>query len=74
MHALTTMLNKHKVPWQTGENGKIDVGGGGTVAMFIANMVQMLLTWESCFWVCMLLMNWLTSMMCIVLILVIGSL
>ena len=26
------------VIWQTGELGKIDVGGGGTVAMFIANL------------------------------------
>ncbi|MCM1546463.1 MAG: aminopeptidase [Clostridiales bacterium] len=26
------------VIWQTGELGKIDIGGGGTVAMFIANL------------------------------------
>ena len=24
--------------WQTGEMGKVDVGGGGTVAKYIANM------------------------------------
>ncbi len=36
MHALITLFNTQKVPWQTGENGKIDVGGGGTIAMFLA--------------------------------------
>ncbi len=30
------MLNDNKVPWQTGELGKVDVGGGGTVAKFFA--------------------------------------
>lgn len=30
------LLNKHKVPWQTGELGKVDEGGGGTVAAFFA--------------------------------------
>lgn len=36
IHALRTLFNEHKVAWQTGENGKIDVGGGGTIAMFLA--------------------------------------
>ncbi len=29
---------EHNVPWQTGELGKVDIGGGGTVAKFIANL------------------------------------
>ncbi len=32
------MLDKAGIIWQTGELGKVDLGGGGTVAMFIANM------------------------------------
>ncbi len=32
------MLDKAGITWQTGELGKVDLGGGGTVAMFIANM------------------------------------
>lgn len=35
---LRDALDKAGVIWQTGELGKIDVGGGGTVAMFIANL------------------------------------
>lgn len=35
IHAL---LNKNKVVWQTGELGKVDIGGGGTVAAYIANL------------------------------------
>ena len=30
------LLSDHKVPWQTGELGKVDEGGGGTVALFFA--------------------------------------
>ncbi len=30
------ILNKHNVVWQTGELGKIDEGGGGTVAKFLS--------------------------------------
>ncbi|MCD4718332.1 MAG: aminopeptidase [Desulfobacula sp.] len=30
------MFNKNKIVWQTGELGKIDQGGGGTVAKFLA--------------------------------------
>ncbi len=30
------IFNKNKVVWQTGELGKIDEGGGGTIAKFIA--------------------------------------
>lgn len=31
-------LNKANVDWQTGELGRVDLGGGGTVAMYIANL------------------------------------
>jgi aspartyl aminopeptidase len=30
------VFNKNKIVWQTGELGKIDEGGGGTIAKFIA--------------------------------------
>ena len=32
------MLNDAGVVWQTGELGKVDIGGGGTVAKYIANL------------------------------------
>ena len=32
------LLDKHDVIWQTGELGKVDFGGGGTVAAYIANL------------------------------------
>ena len=32
------LFDKNGVLWQTGELGKVDGGGGGTVAMYIANM------------------------------------
>jgi aspartyl aminopeptidase len=30
------MLDKHRIPWQSAELGKVDEGGGGTIAKFIA--------------------------------------
>ncbi|MBQ8789905.1 MAG: aminopeptidase [Ruminiclostridium sp.] len=33
-----SMLDKNEVVWQTGELGKVDFGGGGTVAAYIANL------------------------------------
>ena len=33
---LRKLFNKNKVIWQTGELGKVDEGGGGTVAKFLA--------------------------------------
>lgn len=33
-----SMLDNAGIIWQTGELGKVDAGGGGTVAMYIANM------------------------------------
>jgi aspartyl aminopeptidase len=32
------LFDDNKIPWQTGELGKVDMGGGGTVAMFLANL------------------------------------
>ncbi len=32
------MLDEAGITWQTGELGRVDLGGGGTVAMYIANM------------------------------------
>lgn len=34
---LTGLLNKNGVTWQIGEMGKLDLGGGGTVAKYVAN-------------------------------------
>ncbi len=34
---IRTLFAKHGVIWQTAELGKVDQGGGGTVAMYIAN-------------------------------------
>ena len=38
MGFVSKMLNDNGVVWQTGELGKVDAGGGGTVAKYIANM------------------------------------
>lgn len=35
---IRAMLNKADIAWQTGELGKVDMGGGGTVAMYLANL------------------------------------
>ncbi len=35
---IRSILDKNGVIWQTGELGKIDIGGGGTVAAYIANL------------------------------------
>jgi aspartyl aminopeptidase len=35
---IRSMLNDHTIPWQTGELGKVDTGGGGTVAKFFARL------------------------------------
>lgn len=32
------LLDKNNIIWQTGELGKVDLGGGGTVAAYIANL------------------------------------
>lgn len=36
--SIRNMLDNANIIWQTGELGKVDAGGGGTVAMFIANL------------------------------------
>ncbi|MFP4424550.1 MAG: aminopeptidase [Candidatus Woesearchaeota archaeon] len=36
MNWFVSILDKKDINWQTGELGKIDVGGGGTIAMFMA--------------------------------------
>lgn len=33
-----SLLDRNNVIWQTGELGKVDMGGGGTVAAYIANL------------------------------------
>ena len=38
MAFVRNMLDKAGIAWQTGELGKVDIGGGGTVAKYIANM------------------------------------
>mgnify|MGYP000258372051 CR=1 FL=1 len=38
MAYVTDILDRADVLWQTGELGKVDFGGGGTVAKYIANM------------------------------------
>ncbi len=35
---IRAMLNAEKIPWQTGELGKVDKGGGGTVAKYFARL------------------------------------
>lgn len=37
MGYVANLFDKHAVTWQTGELGKVDAGGGGTVAKFVAN-------------------------------------
>lgn len=37
MALFTGILNAHGVLWQTGELGKVDIGGGGTVAKYVAS-------------------------------------
>lgn len=36
MAKVRAILDKENIPWQTGELGKVDLGGGGTVAKFVA--------------------------------------
>ncbi len=36
--SVRNMLDSNGIVWQSGELGRVDLGGGGTVAMFIANM------------------------------------
>jgi len=38
MGKIRRILDANNVIWQTGELGKVDAGGGGTVAKYIANL------------------------------------
>lgn len=38
MGEIRSILNKANILWQTGEIGKVDGGGGGTIAKFVANL------------------------------------
>ncbi len=38
MGEIRSMLEKNNVKWQIGELGKVDIGGGGTIAKYVANM------------------------------------
>ena len=38
MAFVRNMLDNANIIWQTGELGKVDAGGGGTVAQYIANL------------------------------------
>jgi len=38
MGMIRKLLNDNRVPWQTGELGKVDEGGGGTIAKFLAEL------------------------------------
>jgi aspartyl aminopeptidase len=35
---IRTILNKEKIPWQAAELGKVDTGGGGTVAKYFSRL------------------------------------
>lgn len=37
MGYVTNLFDAEGIPWQVGELGKVDAGGGGTIAMFVAN-------------------------------------
>ncbi len=36
MQFMRGIADRNSIPWQTGEMGKIDIGGGGTIAMFMS--------------------------------------
>ena len=38
MGEIRAMLERNGVKWQIGELGKVDIGGGGTIAKYVANM------------------------------------
>ena len=38
MGRIRRMLHKKDILWQTGELGRVDLGGGGTIAKYVANM------------------------------------
>ena len=38
MGKVRAMLENNKILWQIGELGRVDLGGGGTIAKYVANM------------------------------------
>ena len=36
VHEIRTIFNENKIAWQTGELGKVDQGGGGTIALMLS--------------------------------------
>jgi aspartyl aminopeptidase len=36
MQYMRNLVNQNSIPWQTGEMGKVDTGGGGTIAMLMS--------------------------------------
>lgn len=38
MGKVRKLLNAHNIPWQPGDLGKVDEGGGGTIAQFLADL------------------------------------
>lgn len=38
MAKIILLFKEHNIPWQTGEMGKVDAGGGGTIAKYMANL------------------------------------
>ena len=38
MGAVRSLLEKNNIQWQIGELGRVDLGGGGTIAKYVANM------------------------------------
>ncbi len=38
MGKVRRLLNAHDIPWQPGDLGKVDEGGGGTIAQFLADL------------------------------------
>lgn len=38
MYKIRKLLDEEEILWQTGELGKVDAGGGGTIAKYIANL------------------------------------
>ena len=38
MGAVRKLLEDNNIHWQIGELGRVDLGGGGTIAKYVANM------------------------------------
>jgi len=36
MYYMRKLADTHRIPWQAGELGKVDLGGGGTIAMYLS--------------------------------------